>query len=219
MRSSKRQAFDYRTLLLGAVAALSLGCTTTLHIDAAVPRPLVEALPLDVAVHYRDSFRDYEFKGEAAGDDSSWDIELGPAQIRLFNQLFETQFTKVTQVDDPRSIPDPARIDMVLEPAIEEYNLRTPWSTGTDFYEVTIHYSLSFYSPEGELVARWPFEGHGRTRSTLFNNDESVKKATIAAMRDAATVLILELGEKPEVKDLLQVKQTRDGKLHKDVDS
>lgn len=219
MRSPDRQGYGYRSLVLGAVVSLGLGCTTTLHIDAAVPRPLVETLPLDVGVHYRDSFRDYGFTGEAAGDDSSWDIELGSAQIRLFNQLFKTQFRKVTRVDDLRSIPDPARIDVVLEPAIEEYSLRTPWGTGTDFYDVTIRYSLSFYSPDGELIARWPFEGHGRSRSSFFSNNESVEKATIAAMRDAATVLILELGDKPEVKALLQVKQTRDGKPRKDVDS
>jgi hypothetical protein len=219
MHSPDRQGYGYRLLVFGAVASLSLGCTTTLHIDAAVPRPVVEALPLDVGVHYQDSFRDYEFDGEAADDESRWDIELGPAQVRLFDQLFETQFRSVTRVDDLHAILDPARMDMVLEPAIEEYSLRTPWGTGTDFYEVTIRYSLSYYSPGGELIARWPFEGHGRTRSSFFSNDESVEKATIAAMRDAATVLILELRDKPEVKGLLQVKRTRDGKLHKDVDS
>ena len=219
MHSHKRHGDGYRLLLLGAMASLGLGCTTTLHIDTAVPRPVIEPLPLNVGVHYEESLRDYDFDGEAQDDESNWDIELGPAHVRLFKQLFGSQFRKVTQVQDLHSIADRTHIDVVVEPAIEEYTLRTPWGTGTDFYEVTIRYSLSFYSPDGELIGRWPFEGHGRTRSSLFSNDESVEKATVAAMRDAATVLILDLRDKPVVKGLLQAKRPREAKSHKDADS
>ena len=96
---------------------------------------------------------------------------------------------------------------VVIQPSIDEVSFETPWDSETDFYDVTIHYSLTFYAPTGELMTRWSFFGHGRARSAFFSQDEPVEKAVLAAMRDAAALLVVELGERPEVKGTLQANQ------------
>ena len=198
MGRHEKQRFGRRALVLCAVLLAGAGCSTTaLNIDESVPPPVVASLPFGVGVHYTDALRNYRFEEGLANDRPSWIIELGPAHVELFDRLLQAMFQNGVRV--------------VIQPSIDEVNFVTPWDTQTDFYDVTIHYSLTFYSPSGERMTRWSFFGHGRARSAFFSDDEPVEKAVLAAMRDVAALLVMELGDRPEVNGTLQVRHDRQG--------
>lgn len=191
-------------LTLCAVIAVALsGCANTVSISGSVPSPLVEPIPLGVGVHYEQALRGYTHDTEEADDGGIWNIRLGESQIRLFDKLFQALFREAVPVENVQAGALLPGIDLVIKPSIESYSFQTPWGTNSKFYEVDIHYNLAFYTPEGELITHWPIAGHGRSRSQLLSSDKPLEEATIAAMRDAAALVVIELPEKLDVQGLL----------------
>ena len=81
---------------------------------------------------------------------------------------------------------------------------------------------VSASDPDGdplEFTYRWQLDGHGRIRAALFSNDETVAKATVAAMRDAAAGLLTEFETRPELRHLLQAEQLSHETTREDQDS
>jgi len=209
-------------LVLITLCALALavsGCSTALHVDSAFPRPVVASLPIDVGVYYDESVRQYTFEKVADANSVAWSIEIGPAHVRFFNQLFQPVFDNLVHVDSLRSGSSARPVSVVMKPSIEEYTLQTPGDTATEFYVVEIRYKLSFYTPSGDFIQGWSFSGQGRSRSELFNTDESVHKATVAAMRDAAAWLVIELTKHPDIYTQIQAQQSDDGNSPEDHES
>ena len=220
MGSHEKQRFGRHFLICCAMLLAGVGCSTnTLNIDESVPRPLVASQPVGVGVHYSDAFRNYRFEEGLAKDRRSWLIDLGPAHVQLFDRLLQAMFAKVVAVKNPGKGSGKQAVRVVIQPSIDEVSLDTPWDSETDFYDVTIHYSLTFFSPAGQLMTRWSFFGHGRARSAFFSDDEPVQKAVLAAMRDAAALLAVELGDRPEVNGTLQANQEQYDRQTEDNDS
>jgi hypothetical protein len=223
-RTARREtaSFQVTGLAFLALCALTLavcGCSTPLHVDSAFPRPVVASLPIDVGVYYDESLRQYAFEKEADANSVAWDIEIGPAHVRLFDQLFQPLFENLVQVDSLSSGSGARPVGVVIKPSIEEYTLQTPGDTATEFYEVEIRYKLAFYSPSGDFIKGWSYSGRGRSRSELFSVDESVQKATVAAMRDAAAWLVIELSKYPDFHTRLQAQQKDNANSPHDHDS
>jgi hypothetical protein len=219
MSNSNKYRHGIQFLVLSAMILPCLACTTTLSIDSAIPRPVVERAPINVGVYYNATLRDYKLQDNSTLDSSDWIIELGPAQVQLFDQLLQTMFQTVVTVNDLESASNVPGIGVLIEPSIEECILDSPAKTGGEFYEVTIRYNLAFYSPSGKLLNHWLFEGHGRSRSAFFSIKESVEKATVEAMRDAAAIVVTELTNRPEVNGSLEARQTDHEQKHEDQDS
>ena len=78
----------------------------------------------------------------------------------------------------------------VLEPTIEAFEFSLPRHSRTDQYGVWINYTLNVYGPDGDLRANWPVKGYGEVDSRRFKGNETMKQATVLAMRDAATIII-----------------------------
>jgi len=223
-RTAKRETASLRGIGLPfpALCALTLAvcaCSTPVHVDSAFPRPVVASLPIDAGVYYDEPLRQYAFKKEADENSLAWDIEIGPAHVRLYDQLFQPVFENLVQVDGLRSGSGLRPVSIIIKPSIDEYTLQTPRDTATDFYVVEIHYNLAFYSPSGELIQRWSYSGRGRSRSELFSADESVQKATVAAMRDAAAWLLIELAKHPDFHTPLQAQQSDNANIPEDHES
>jgi len=209
-------------LLILALCALTLavcGCSTLVHVDSAFPRPVVASLPIDVGVYYDESLRQYAYEKEADANSLAWDIEIGSAHVRLFDQLFQPVFENLVQVDGLRSGSGIRPVSIIIKPSIDEYTLHTPRDTATDFYAVEIRYKLAFYSASGEFIQRWSYSGRGRSRSELFSADESVQKATVAAMRSAAAWLVIELTKHPDFRTQLRAQQSDNANIPEDHES
>jgi len=223
-RGAKQETASLRGIGLrfSALCALTLAvcaCSTPVHVDSAFPRPVVASLPIDAGVYYDEPLRQYAFKKEADENSLAWDIEIGPAHVRLYDQLFQPVFENLVQVDGLRSGSGLRPVSIIIKPSIDEYTLQTPGDTATDFYVVEIHYNLAFYSPSGELIQRWSYSGRGRSRSELFSADESVQKATVAAMRDAAAWLLIEIAKHPDFHTPLQAQQSDNADIPEDHES
>ena len=208
-----------RFLTLCALTLTVCACATALRVDSTFPRPVVASLPIDVGVYYDESLRHYAIEKEADANSVAWDIEIGPAHVRLFDQLFQPIFENLVEVDGLRSGSRIRPVSIVIKPSIDEYTLHTPGDTATDFYAVEIRYNLAFYSPSGEFIKRWSYSGRGRSRSELFNADESVQEATVEAMRDAAAWLVIELTKYPDFRTQFQAQQNNNANSAEDHES
>jgi hypothetical protein len=208
--------------LILALCALTLavcGCSTLVHVDSAFPRPVVASLPIDVGVYYDESLRQYAYEKEADANSLAWNIEIGSAHVRLFDQVFQPVFENLVQVDGLSSGSGIRPVSIIIKPSIDEYTLNTPGDTATEFYTVEIRYKLAFYSPSGDFIRGWSYSGRGRSRSELFGADESVQKATVAAMRNAAAWLVIELTKHPDFRTRLQAQQSDNANIPEDHES
>jgi len=188
-------------LLLAAAAA---GCgPTKFEATSNIPAPLIDRIPVVVGVHIPKEFSEKVYHEKRAGGEYS--ISLGKAQSEGFLHMTQAMFTRVVVLEAPQ-VPaqsDP-EIRGVLVPALEDYAFVTPADSGHGSYAVTLKYSVSLYSPRGELTDSWSFTGYGSQPDGNMpgSGDTALKAATALAMRDAAAKLVAEFREQAIARDL-----------------
>lgn len=190
-------------IVLCSLGTVCVSCTKSVPIADSFPSPVIEPLPLDVGLHYNEALQKFTYQKASSGG-TKYKVELGPSHLKLFERLFGSMFQNVTPVHDVESASSNVHdIDAIIVPTIDEYVINTPDDNGTDYYEVSIRYQISVYSPHGELITSWPVTGYGKSRAHKFKSGQSVGKATTEAMRDAAALMAIEFREIPEVKRLM----------------
>jgi len=195
--------------LVAFCAVVSSGCGTTVPaMNMEFPTPLIENLPISIGVYYDDDLRNFTYN-ETVSDGSSWTIELGQNNTRLFDRLFGAMFSRTTRVDDIENGPDD--IQAIIQPILEEYAFLTPNELGSRFYAVSIRYRLILYDTAGTELADWPINAYGQSRSGIFNAGRGktgpLQNATDLAMRDAAAGAIVSLPTQPEILALINGEQ------------
>jgi len=164
--------------------ALLAACDQALTIPDQFPEPLVETLPLRVAVHYPETFRGYTYT-EATGGDTSWTIRAGAAHVAMFDAVTKRLFREAVRVE---ALPAPgsgAGYDAYLEPTVDAFEFALPTQSGTNQYSVWIRYRLKVYGPDGRLIQDWPVSAYGQSASATLQPARSMQEATVLAMRDA----------------------------------
>ena len=191
-------------LVLAFTVFFIAGCTKSVPVVKTFPSPVIEPLPLKVGVRYQRDFVEYKHV-EKIENGAKYKAELGPAQVELFDKLFAAMFENTIQLEE-NSQPPPktADIDAIIEPRIDDYVFITPKDNGSEFYEVSIRYMLSVFTPDGELLNTWPVTGFGRTRAKTFKSSQVVGDATYAAMRDAAAIIAIEFRNTAGIKQLTE---------------
>jgi hypothetical protein len=191
----------------GMLAVLGLavsGCTTTASIPMDFPTPLVEPLPLRVGVRYADALQDYEHR-ELIPNDRQWVVQLGDANIAMFESVFGSMFDETRPADDEVArIASAASLDAVIEPELESYEFSTPLESGDPFFTVWMTYRMRMYDAEGRLIADWPIRAYGKSKQKILDSDQSLAQATIMAMRDAGAELALEFASQPRIREWLR---------------
>ena len=187
--------------LLGTV--LVAGCSSVrLEPKGEVPPPLIDRLPVAVAVHYPEEFRGFSHKERRQGVD--YEALLGAAHVVKFGRLLEAMFERVTEVEEPaRAAALEPRPLFVLEPHFEEFAFLTPSDLAGDAYTVTIRYRVEVYDGEGGRVDGFVYTGFGRERAGPFGGTEALVRATQRAMRDAAAKFAIEFTDQPAIRRLL----------------
>lgn len=191
--------YIFARLALSFGGLLIIGCTRTYKVETTIPIPVAEPLSLTATVHYTEAFSKFVYRKESS-DGTVYIVELGSAQVTIFDKLFNSLFEAVAQTTGTEALfpADPAA-GLVIELSIDDFAVATPDDNGLEFNEVTIGYRLSMYTPEGDLIGVWSITGYGRDRRRTFKPFRSVVQATKAAMRDAATLVAVDFRSATEV--------------------
>lgn len=155
------------------------------------PTPLVEKLDVDVGLRLSPEMYGFSHDEEVLGRET-WTVDLGGANAAMFEQLFGHMFTSVTVLDneqDPADLP----IDALVETSIDDFEFSTPEQTGTESFAVWIRYRLKVYNRDGEMIANWPVSAYGKSETRALGATDSLERAAILAMRDAAALMIMKL--------------------------
>lgn len=189
----------------GAVALLVVlaGCgAVKVQPQTQLPPPLIDKLPVTVAVYFPAEFRDYKYKEQRNQVD--YEFELGSAHVAKLTRLLQAMFSRVVEVDDPaKALAAAPDVRLVLEPRFEDYAFLTPRDMAGDFFTVTIRYRLNVYAPGGERVDGYVFTGYGREKSGSLAGNAPLLVATQRAMREAGAKLAVELPQEETVRSLL----------------
>ncbi len=176
-----------------AVFLTALGaCSSqvTVH-DPSIPDPLVEKIPISVAIKFPDVFEHFVHQEQVIGKEK-WTVDLGRSNALLFTKLFDAMFDDLTVVDDsvdPRDLP----IDALIEPSIDAFEFSVPSQSQTSSFAVWIRYRIKIFDSEGDQFANWPISAYGKSLSTAMGGDNALRRAAVLAMRDAAALIIMQM--------------------------
>lgn len=217
---------------VAAIAALLFGCSQHVKLDnPTIPEPLVEQLPLSVAIRYPEEFNHYVHKEKVIGKDE-WTIDMGRANSMLFTKLFGAMFEDCTIIGerpseddevneegsprpvrcefvargtDPRDLP----IDALIEPSIDAFEFSVPNQSQTDAFAVWIRYRIKIFDSQGNQIANWPLSAYGKAMNTMMGGDDALRYAAVLAMRDAAALVILQMDKSTGISALAQARRSR----------
>ena len=165
-----------------------------------IPQPRVEKIPVDVAVRIPAEFHSYKHVEDVLGRDT-WTIDLGGSNARFFTQLFDHMFDSVVVLgpdDDPRDF----QFDALIEPTIEGFEFSVPTQTQTDAFAVWIRYRLSIFDSIGNRASSWTVNAYGKSQKEGIGGSDSLRRAAILAMRDAAALIIMQMEKVTKIRDL-----------------
>ena len=180
---------------------LMAGCGANVTLDpVTIPTPLINPMPLSIAVRIPAEFEHYVHEDEILGREK-WRIDLGRSNAALFSQLFEFMFDDVT-VLGPDDDASTLSIDALIEPSIDAFEFSVPSQSKTESYAVWIRYRLKIYDSAGDMYANWPLSAYGKSEQFGLTGDEPLKRAAILAMRDAAALMIMNLDKSTAIAAL-----------------
>ena len=178
-----------------AVFLTALGaCSSQVTVqDPSIPDPLVEKIPISIAVRFPDVFEHFVHE-EQVIDKKKWTIDLGRSHVLLFTDLFRAMFNDLTVIDDDVDARD-MPIDFLIEPSIDAFEFSVPAQSHTSSFAVWIRYRIKIFDNEGKLFASWPITAYGKSLSTVMGGNDALYRAAVLAMRDAAALIIMRMDE------------------------
>ena len=199
---SSRKIMIRLAALLGLAFLVACG-VSTVTIEGSFPTPNISKLPLNVAVFYDQSLRDFAYMEYSETGAEEFNVQSGQSHISLFNAVLPAMFDDVVVID---SLDDAvtAEVDAVFTPLIEEFQLALPTKTKLDVYEVWIKYNMRLATAEGDYIADWVLTSYGKTPTETFRSTEAaINDAAVVALRDLASSFSLSFAQVPEVRDWL----------------
>lgn len=181
-------------------------CNQGLVINTAadLPTPLTNQYPLNVAVIYDDTLREYVYS-EDSEDRQNWNISIGSSQVDLFNKILPPLFKSIEVLNSTNTIN--STYDAIISPKLIEIQFALPIETQIDLYEVWVKYDIAIQDSEGNIITTLPLSGYGKTPIKFFIQDEEgIATAANQAYRDAGAKLILAFESNPRIKQWLASK-------------
>lgn len=187
--------------LIGISAALLVACSSTVTMEMpTIPTPRVEKIPVDVAVRIPAEFHNFVHTEDVLGKDK-WTIELGNSNANFFTQLFGYMFDSLVVLgpdDDPRDY----QFDALIEPSIEGFEFSIPSQTQSAAFSVWIRYRMSVFDSVGNRASSWTVSAYGKSQKEGITGSDSLKRAAVLAMRDAAALIIMQMDKVSKIRDL-----------------
>ncbi len=180
------------------IALLASGCSSTVAVDfPTIPQPHVEKLPLIVALRIPDEFYNFVHEENVLGK-KTWSIELGASNATFFKQLFGYMFDKVIVLgpDDDALDYD---FDALVEPRIEGFEFSVPNQSKTDAFAVWIRYRMQVFDSAGTRASTWTVSAYGKSQKEGMSGSNSLRRAAVLAMRDAAALILLQMAKATKI--------------------
>ncbi|PAJ76176.1 hypothetical protein CJF42_01480 [Pseudoalteromonas sp. NBT06-2] len=192
-----------KLLIFIVTLVIFTGCKSTLTVKGQFPTPVVNKLPYTLGVIYDSDFRDYQYTEKDTKRDE-WEIEVGEAQLKLFNTVLPAMFTDVVSVTDIKNKQNYS-IDIFFKPHVDELQYNVPAETKLNMFEVWIKYNMKVYDNAGLLLADWILTAYGKTPTSFMQSQESaLNEAMVIALRDAGAGLTLKFSHIPEIHNWLK---------------
>jgi hypothetical protein len=190
-----------RAISIAAFLAAVGGCSSQVTVNnPTIPDPLVEKIPLSVAVRYPPDFEHYVHTEQVIGKEK-WTIDLGRSNKFLFTNLFRVMFDDLTVVETGEQ-PDDLDVDALIEPSIDAFEFSTPSQSQTQAFAVWIRYRIKIFDREGEQFANWPISAYGKSQTTMMGGDAALERAAVLAMRDAAALIVMQMDKTTRISRL-----------------
>jgi hypothetical protein len=195
-----------RTILSGILLfGLLAACGSNVVLEApTIPTPLINKIPASIGLRMPAEFEHFVHEEEVIGREE-WSIDLGNSNAALFEQLFGFMFEEVT-ILKPGDDPDQFVFDALIEPSIDAFEFSVPNQSKTDTFAVWIRYRINVFDSDGDQVANWPVSAYGKSESTTLRGTQSLQRAAILAMRDAAALMIMKLDEATGISKIAEAK-------------
>ena len=198
----------YRLPTILTLLMLLAACSQSVRLKVAadIPEPAISTLPLTMGIYYDDQFRHYTYTEESK-ERPNWRIETGDSQVAIFDRIFSSLFAQLIRLEQPPGERGAAAVDAVLSPSLDDIQFALPNETMTDHFEAWVRYTLTLYSPAGDVIATLPVTGYGRTQAAAFAaNETGLNSAINLALRDAGARLIVGFRESKSVSAWLAAK-------------
>ena len=180
---------------------LVAGCSSTVALDMpTIPEPRIEKIPVEVAVRIPAEFQNFVHYEEVLGRET-WTIHLGSSNAAFFTQLFGFMFNSVVILgpdDDPRDY----QFDALIEPSIEGFEFSVPNQSQTNAFAVWIRYRITVFDSIGNRASSWTVSAYGKSEKEGLGGSDSLRRAAILAMRDAAALIIMQMDKVTKVRQL-----------------
>lgn len=192
-----------------------IGCTHTLRIpDPKIAKPLIDPLPLTVAVCYSDKLQTWNEIQHVLGD--TLVFPLGRPSVEWLSLALSANFERVVVFDHPPTAAEMERQGAIALLIVSPEELSFPFVHKS----VSASYRIAMFDRDGKALADWNVKGQ-------FNLDEydairpasqtwgEVGRTTVdvwgvdgehigLAMRDAAAQIAVGLREEPAVRHWLE---------------
>jgi hypothetical protein len=202
MSVALRARQSQRALVMASLLAL-IGCSNPVRVEEDFPVPLVEQLPLRVALHYGPELRDYTLKDSPAGD-RDWIVQLGTANLRMFDSAFTGLFHETRRVSSvAAAAQEMPELDVIISPSVDAFELSLPGQATTDRYAAWVRYHVDVHARDGQLLVRWTVPGYGQCGTEGLSDEESLERAAVLALRDAAAAIAVGFARQPKIREAL----------------
>ena len=192
--------FRFATVASLAIALLA-GCSSTVTMEMpTIPEPRIEKIPVEVAVRIPAEFQDFVHTEEVLGKDE-WTIHLGSSNAAFFTQLFGFMFDSVVILgpdDDPRD----HQFDALIEPSIEGFEFSVPNQSQSNAFAVWVRYRIAVFDSIGNPASSWTISAYGKSQKEGLGGSDSLRRAAILAMRDAAALIIIQMDKVSKIRQL-----------------
>ena len=192
-------------LLLLAACEQSMILETNLDI----PQPIDITLPLNIAIFYEKSLREYVYT-ENSDDRRNWAITIGPSQIAIFDKVLPSIFSSIEIINnlDEAKYQD---YDAVIVPEIKNIQFALPYETKTKIHETWIKYIIHIQEVDGKFITDLNLTGYGKSEPNtsidfLLDEREGLVISTNEAYRDLAAKIILSFQSDLTIKKWLDAK-------------
>ena len=192
-------------LLLLAACEQSMILETNLDI----PQPIDITLPLNIAIFYEKSLREYVYT-ENSDDRRNWAITIGPSQIAIFDKVLPSMFSSIEIISnlDEAKYQD---YDAVIVPEIKNIQFALPYETKTKIHETWIKYIIHIQEVDGKFITDLNLTGYGKSEPNtsidfLLDEREGLVISTNEAYRDLAAKIILSFQSDLTIKKWLDAR-------------
>ena len=195
-------------LIVLILSCNSMLTTTVVNIDSInnYPEPLVKPLPLRVAALYTERFKTYDTINQisTADSDITMKIQVGKANIALYDYILSNTFEKVVYVDNIHEASKGSEsIDLVIVPEVDgityDYNLENKGLFASLFFEII--YKIGFFSPYGEQIGVWRIVGSG-AKDFMIHSLTDIDPVSQIAMRKVAAKFMVGFCEQENISQL-----------------